>query len=90
MMILFIISRNVSSYPAYPDTMPINHMFFFADYHILVSDSPVCLQNCLDFIGKYFSDWKLCINMEKTDVLILMVKQLVKFCTDFIKTLNTK
>lgn len=64
--------------------------FFFADFHILVSDSPVCLQNCLDFIGKYFSDWKLCINMEKTDVLILMVKQLVKFCTDFIKTLNTK
>lgn len=51
--------KNVPTYPAYLDTMPINHMFF-ADDLILVSDSPVGLQNCLDVLGKYCSDWKLC------------------------------
>lgn len=31
---------------------------------------PVGLQNCLDVLGKYCSEWKLCVNMEKSNIMI--------------------
>lgn len=52
--------------PTYLELMPINHMFF-ADDLILV---PSGLQKCIDILGKYCHDWKLCVNMEKTNIMI--------------------
>ena len=61
---------NENTDPAHIDSMPINQMFF-ADDLILVSESPqLGLQKCIDILSKYCFDWKLCVNMDKTKVMI--------------------
>lgn len=51
---------------------------YLADDHIIVSDSPVGLQNSLNVLGKCCSDWKLCVNMKTINIMIFSGKTVDK------------
>ena len=55
----------------------------FADDLVLLSESPSGLQNCLDKLEKYCTDWGLKVNLSKTNVVVFN-----KSFTKKIKTLN--
>jgi hypothetical protein len=60
---------NENTDAAHIDSMPINQMFL-ADDLVLVSESAQGLQKCIDISIRYCFDWKLCVNIDKTKVMI--------------------
>ena len=49
--------------------VPINALTY-ADYLILLSDTPEGLQKHIDKLSKYCDDWRLNINLKKTKIMI--------------------
>ena len=47
----------------------LNHLLY-ADDLILISRSPVILQNCLNALGTYCKNWDLTVNIKKSKVMI--------------------
>jgi hypothetical protein len=66
-LVEYVANENTDA--AHIDSMPINQMFF-ADDLVLVSESAYSLQKCIDILSRYCFEWKLCMNMDKTKVII--------------------
>ena len=45
-------------------------VLMYADDIVLLSESPIGLQNCLNNLLEYCSQWKLSVNLKKTKVVI--------------------
>ena len=43
----------------------------WADDLLIMSESSVILQKCLDVLHNYLKEWKLCINIEKSNIMII-------------------
>ena len=61
--------------PVYLGDISFNHLFF-ADDLVLFSETPVGLQNCLDILSKYCTEWKLHVNLQKTKVMVCSKKKI--------------
>ena len=79
---------NENTDAAHIDSMPINQMFF-ADDLVLVSESAQGLQKCIDILSRYCFDWKLCVNMDKTKVMIFSQNTLNESMYGFYYNHNT-
>ena len=45
-------------------------VLMYVDDIVLLSESPIGLQNCLNNLLEYCSQWKLSVNLKKTKVVI--------------------
>ena len=59
----------------------LNHLLY-ADDLMLISETPIGLQHCIDSVQKYCSDWRLTVNLNKTKIMVFSKKNIDK------KTLN--
>ena len=51
-------------------SVSLSHLLW-ADDLLIMSESSVGLQKCLDVLHNYCKEWKLCINIEKSNVMII-------------------
>ena len=53
-------------FPVMLDSQNIS-VLMYADDIVLLSESPIGLQNCLNNLLEYCSQWKLSVNLKKTN-----------------------
>ena len=87
------INKQKQTDPVTVGSKPINCLMY-ADDVVLISTSKAGLQNCINCVKSFASDWKLQVNMDKTKVIIFnkkgtLLEEEFHFGTDLIECTNS-